>query len=76
MDYYLFGSRRISMSKLTRSERDKYETWLLYCQTEATGLTKWEEGFLDSIESQLKEKGWISERQAEILERIYSEKTS
>jgi hypothetical protein len=40
----------------------------------ARGLTKWEEGFLDSIEEQLEEHGRVSERQAEILTKIRREK--
>jgi hypothetical protein len=45
------------------------------CINESTKrLTKWEEGFLESISDQLERTGSLSERQAEILERIYTEK--
>lgn len=37
-------------------------------------LTRWEEDFLISIQDQLTIKGSLSDRQAEILERIYVEK--
>lgn len=52
-----------------------YRQWVEMIQTEGRGLTKWEEDFVSSIEEQLQSHG-ISERQAEILERIYAEKTS
>jgi hypothetical protein len=35
-------------------------------------LSSWEINFIDSIEGQLTSKGYLSERQEEILERIYS----
>ena len=38
-------------------------------------LSAWEENFVESVTEQWKEKHWLSERQQEILERIYSEKT-
>ena len=38
-------------------------------------LSKWEESFLDSVGGKLS-KGWtLSDRQIEILERLYAEKT-
>lgn len=39
-------------------------------------LTKWEEDFIVSIRRQFKEKKMLSDRQTEILERIYAEKTA
>ena len=38
-------------------------------------LTKWEENFLESITEQFQKRQSLSERQYEILERIYAEKT-
>ena len=38
-------------------------------------LTSWEIGFMDSITDQFERSCSLSERQIEILERIYSEKT-
>lgn len=38
-------------------------------------LTEWEENFLSSIEYQYNQRGSLSDKQFEILERIYSEKT-
>ena len=39
-------------------------------------LTKWEEDFIASVTEQFEERGSLSERQAEVLERIYAEKTA
>lgn len=38
-------------------------------------LTKWEEQFIESVTDQWRTKSWLSERQFEILEKIYAEKT-
>ncbi len=62
-------SVKSEMAKLHRS-------WIDACLDESKKrLTKWEEGFIESISDQLDRTGSLSERQAEILERIYSEKT-
>lgn len=53
----------------------KYEKMIIRITEEATRLTKWEEDFIESIKSQLEERGSLSPKQAEILERIYVEKT-
>lgn len=39
-------------------------------------LSKWEQDFIESISSQYEERGRLSEKQCEVLERIYAEKTS
>jgi hypothetical protein len=44
-------------------------------QTPHKELTKWEENFLESIGDQFEKRGSLSDRQTEILERIYAEKT-
>lgn len=38
-------------------------------------LSKWEEDFLSSISDQFDRKGTLSDKQFEILEKIYAEKT-
>lgn len=38
-------------------------------------LSDWENSFIESIQIQLNNRGQLSERQEEILERIYAEKT-
>ncbi len=40
----------------------------------AKALTNWEEDFLLSIEEQFSEKQWLSDKQLDILTRIYDEK--
>lgn len=53
-----------------------YAEWIDACLNESKKrLTKWEEDFLESVSDQLDRTGSLSERQAEILERIYAEKT-
>ena len=39
-------------------------------------LTKWEEDFIESLADQFETRKSLSDRQYEILERIYSEKTN
>ena len=52
-----------------------HETWINACMTEATKpLTRWEEKFLTSVSDQLTMSGSLSKKQAEVLERIYTEK--
>ena len=38
-------------------------------------LTDWEESFVESVADQWERRRWLSDRQLEILERIYAEKT-
>jgi len=39
-------------------------------------LTKWEENFIESVSEQFGKKNNLSDRQIEILDKIYAEKTS
>jgi hypothetical protein len=39
-------------------------------------LTLWEENFLASVSDQFTNRGTLSDRQFEILERVYAEKTA
>jgi len=52
------------------------QQWITDVQNEGRGLTKWEEGFIESITEQFEESGSLSDRQEEILERIRAEKTT
>lgn len=49
--------------------------WITMIQEEGQNLNKWEEEFVESIAEQFERKNFLSDRQEEILERIYSEKT-
>ncbi len=50
-------------------------SWLNAIEETGRGLSKWEEEFVESVREQLKNVGRLTERQQEILERIYAEKT-
>jgi hypothetical protein len=50
--------------------------WITAVKEESRNLTKWEEDFITSLDYQMEGYGRISDRQEEILERIYAEKTS
>lgn len=43
--------------------------------TEADGLTGWELGFMSSVTDQFERSNSLSDRQIDILDRIYTEKT-
>ena len=48
--------------------------WIERCLA-ADKLTEWEQDFVTSVKAYLERKGSLSSRQAEILEKIYAEKT-
>lgn len=56
-----------------------YKSWIDAIKTDGINLSKWEEDFVDSLEEQIESRKGreepLSEKQAEILERIYAEKT-
>lgn len=55
---------------------DVYRDWLTALAEEASdNLSDWETTFLDSIGLRLLDGKDLTQRQAEILERIYTEKT-
>ena len=49
--------------------------WIDIILSRGVNLTKWELSFVESVSEQFDRRGSISERQEEILERIYAEKT-
>lgn len=51
------------------------EHWITTVQEEGRGLSKWEQDFMESIQERFETSRFITDRQEEILERIYSEKT-
>lgn len=55
--------------------RTVYLEWLERCFDEGN-LTKWEDSFCTSVHAQLERGHTLSEKQEEILERIYTERTS
>lgn len=49
--------------------------WIETVNEEGRNLTQWERSFMESIADQFERAGSLSDRQEEILERIYAEKT-
>lgn len=49
--------------------------WLDRIEQDGRGLSKWEEDFVESVAEQFINTGSISDRQEQILECIYAEKT-
>lgn len=54
--------------------RDRIEACLYNCHPNKP-LTPWELNFIESVAEQYEAKGRLSEKQEEILERIYAQKT-
>jgi len=54
--------------------KETLQDWITRSREGYKILSAWEEEFLDSIEEQLERRGTLSDRQIEILERIYTEK--
>lgn len=61
---------------MTPEKRTVVEHWLEELETPYKRLTDWEQQFVESVSDQLTNRGHLSERQLEILERIYAEKTA
>lgn len=61
------------MSK--RPSKDSLQHWFDELEHNGRGLTKWEEEFISDIKDQFTDRGTLSEKQEEILERIYANKT-
>jgi hypothetical protein len=57
------------------TQRDDHEAWLAACEEHAERLSKWEADFIESLRDRMDSGIPLSERQAELLERIYAEKT-
>lgn len=58
-----------------RYPKEVLQSWCDAIEENQRKLTKWELDFAISVTEQLTTKGWLSDRQIEILERIYAEKT-
>lgn len=61
---------------MTPEQKTLAEHMLKALESPLHALTKWEEDFIESVTEQLSERGHLSERQMEIVERIYAEKTA
>jgi len=56
-------------------DKDIVSEWIDACMEVADDLTKWEYDFILSLQEQLERRPNLSEKQEEILERIYAERT-
>jgi hypothetical protein len=63
--------------RASAEQQDRWTQW--FDEIEATGphkgLTKWEKDFTESLRDQVEGSGSMSQRQEEILERIYTDRT-
>ena len=57
------------------AEREQWEDWLDAIESDGVNLSPWEEDFIASIRSQVDRGRDLSEKQLEIVERIYTERT-
>lgn len=57
------------------TDPDTIQKWLDAINDHGTNLTVWEEEFIESISQYFKRHGKLTESQAEIVERIYAQKT-
>lgn len=60
---------------MSDADRDQWSDWLDALERDGVNLSTWETDFAESIRVQLSLGRRLSEKQAEILERIYAEKT-
>lgn len=60
---------------MPQDQRTQIEQMLSDLENPRKPLTKWEEQFLESIADQFEHSHTLSDRQFEILDRIYAEKT-
>jgi hypothetical protein len=49
--------------------------WITTINDEGRNLSKWEADFMESVTEQFEERGSVSDKQQEIIERIYADKT-
>ena len=61
--------------RTTPNTADNVAHFLSALETPSRELTKWEQSFVESLTEQFAERGRVSDRQFEILEAIYTEKT-
>jgi hypothetical protein len=60
---------------MTADQQKLTEHMLKELESPSRDLTTWEENFLESVADQYSRSRQLSERQFDILERIYAEKT-
>ncbi len=66
---------RVALNQMPIEKRyEILRDWVEACNA-SKKLTDWERSFIDSVGDYLHHRGTLSEKQTEILERIYTEKT-
>jgi hypothetical protein len=55
--------------------KEVIEDWINQVNEKGLDLTKWEEDFMEFLTEQFKNRGSVSDKQEEILERIYTDRT-
>lgn len=57
------------------NEPEVIKQWIDHINNEGHALSKWELDFMESITDQFERRQSVSDKQEEILERIYTDKT-
>ncbi len=60
----------------TPNTKENIEYFIKELEAPVRELTDWEENFIESISDQFTRRSYLSDKQFEILERIYAEKTA
>lgn len=60
----------------TPKTKETIKHFLKELESPSKKLTDWEERFLESIAGQFEERGTLSDKQFEVLENLYAEKTA
>jgi len=59
---------------MTNDELILVKEWIERINDEAVNVTEWELGFMESITEQMERTGSLSDKQKDIVERIYTNK--
>jgi hypothetical protein len=60
---------------MARDDHEMHREWLTAVVDHGANLTPWEQQFIESLSDQITRGHRLSEKQVEILERLYAEKT-
>jgi hypothetical protein len=67
---------RMAEKRDGRKTREMIGHMLLELETPVKTLTKWEEGFVMSVSDQFDSRGTLSDKQFEVLSKIYEDKSA
>jgi len=57
-------------------DKEVIQQWIDHVNENGVNLSKWELDFMESVTEFFSQRSWISDKQEDILERIYTDKTS